>query len=140
MKNTIFIILGLGGLYYFFKKKNVTPSQALTPTPTAIKPTAIKTTNTKPTTTKPKVDLTKTPLPPPAFKINDILKLKIPFVADMSYELPFGKTIGNIKEGIYLGYSPVYSNWIKLRATYYTGIYKAPMVKDVWVRATNWIK
>lgn len=135
MKNTIFIILGLGGLYYFFKKKNVTPSQALTPTPTAI-----KTTNTKLTTTKPKVDLTKTPFPPPAFKINDILKLKIPFVADMSYELPFGKTIGNIKEGIYLGFSPVYSNWIKLRATFYTGIYKTPMVKDVWVRTTNWIK
>lgn len=141
MKNTILIILGLGGLFYLLKDK-LTPTAQPTPTPG---PTPKPTPGTTPgTTPKPKTPVkanqTMAPLPPPAFKINDILKLKLPFVQDISYEVPFGKVVGPIKEGIYLGYSPVYGNWIKLRATYYSGLYNAPSTRDVWVRATNWTK
>jgi hypothetical protein len=135
MKNTILIILGLGGLWYFLKRKDITPVTPITPTPTPVKPTGIKT-----TTTKPKIDLSKTPLPPPAFKINDILRVKLPFLQDMSFDMPFGKQTGNVKEGIYLGYSPVYGNWIKIRATFAQGIYNVPTTRDVWVKATNWKK
>ena len=138
MKNTIFLILGLGGLWYFLKRKDVTPVTPITATTRSTKP--IKGKALKDTATKPKIDLSKTPLPPPAFKVNDILKLKMPFVGDMAYEFPFLRPIKNIKEGIYLGYSPVYGNWIKLRTTFNTGLYNAPTTKDVWVKATNWIK
>ena len=137
MKNALYIILGLGGLFYLLKSRVVaTPAPAPTPTPTPVKPTAIKT-----TTTKPKIiDNSKTPIPPPAFKVNDILKVKLPFLQDMSYTMPFGTTTGNVKEGIYLGYSPNFGNWIKIRATFPQGIYNVPTTKDVWVRATNWVK
>lgn len=136
MKNTIFIILGLGGLFYLLKSRiKTTPAPTPTPTPTPVKPTKVKT-----TTTKPKIDLSKTPIPPPAFKINDILKVKLPFLQDMSYTMPFGTTTGMVKEGIYLGYSPVYGNWIKIRATFAKGLYNMPTTQDVWVRATNWKK
>ncbi len=138
MKNALYIILGLGGLFYLLKSRVVTmptTTPTPTPTPTPVKPIAIKT-----TTTKPKVNLAVTPIPPPAFKINDILTLKMPFVNDKSFNMPFGKQTGNIHEGIYLGYSPVYGNWIKLRATFPQGIYNVPTTKDVWVKATNWKK
>lgn len=136
MKNAIYIILGLGGLFYLLKSRVVaTPAPAPAPTPTPVKPTTLK-----PTATKPKKDLSKTPLPPPAFKVNDILKVKLPFLQDMSYTMPFGTTTGNVKEGIYLGYSPVYGNWIKIRATFAKGLYNVPTTQDVWVRATNWKK
>ena len=137
MKNAIYIILGLGGLFYLLKSRIVaTPAPAPTPTPTPVKPTTLKPTATKPK----KVDKSITPLPPPAFKVNDILKVKLPFLQDMSYTMPFGTTTGNVKEGIYLGYSPVYGNWIKIRATFAQGIYNVPTTKDVWVKATNWKK
>jgi hypothetical protein len=136
MKNTIFIILGLGGLFYLLKSRiTTTPTTAPTPTPTPVKPTGVKT-----TTTKPKIDLSKTPIGPPAFKINDILRVKLPFLQDMSYDMPFGKQTGNVKEGIYLGYSSVYGNWIKIRATFAQGIYNVPTTRDVWVKAINWKK
>jgi hypothetical protein len=133
MKNTIFIILGLGGLFYYFKNKNksVTPVTPVTPKPT---------TTTKPKT-KPKTKpTTMAPLPPPPYKVNDILKVKLPYLSDTAYNLPFGTTAGQIKEGIYLGYSPVYKDFIKLRATYYSGIYNAPNTKDVWVNSKKWSK
>ena len=143
MKNTILIILGLGGLFYLLKDK-LTPTAQPTPTPTPT-PTPGTTPGTTPGKKKPTVKTTKAPilmapLPPPPYKLNDILKLKLPLLQDMSYELPFGKTIGPIKEGIYLGYSPVFKDWIRLRATYYSGLYNAPNTRDVWVRAKNWTK
>ena len=78
------------------------------------------------------------PLPPPPFKVNSLIKLKIPYVKDESYDVPFGKFAGNVKDGIYLGYSPVYKDFIKIRATFYSGLYNVPTTRDVWVNIKKW--
>ena len=137
MKNTIFIILGLGGLFYYFKNKNKSATDIIPVTPkpsTGTKP--------KPTTgTKPAIaPQIMAPLPPPPYKVNDILKVKLPYLSDTAYNLPFGTSAGLIKEGIYLGYSPVYKDFIKLRATFYSGIYNVPTTKDIWVNSKKWTK
>lgn len=131
--NKLILILGLGTLFYFIKKKNA----PLTVEPT---PTEPKEAKGKPKATKPKKATEQAPIVPPPFKINDVLIPRPPRKSDTAYTLPFGKAINPVKEGLYLGYSSQYKNWIKLRVTFYTGTYQVPTTSDVWVNLNNWIK
>lgn len=135
MKNTILIILGGGLAYYFYNKLKSKQTAAATPPPATTPPVIVAIPKTpKP---QPKVILPPTPKAP-KFPLNSKLNLKLPTYQEPVYINPNGKLLGNIKTAEYIGYSPIYANWIKVKIVVPEGMYNIPTIKEAWTKLPHW--
>jgi hypothetical protein len=136
MKNNIlYIILGGSVLYYFYNKNKTQKAAAAAATAAATPPVIVAIPKIK--KPQPKVILPPTPKAP-NFPLLSKLNLKLPIFTEKVYDNPNGKILGAAKTAEYIGYSPIYKDWIKLKIVVPVGIYNIPTIKEVWSKSTNW--
>jgi len=137
MKNKfIYLILGGGLAYYFYNKfKTNKQTEAAAATAATTPPVIVAIPKVK--NPQPKVILPPTPKAP-NFPLNSKLNLKLPTYTEPVYINPNGKLLGNVKTAEYIGYSPIFKNWIKVKIVVPVGMYNLPTIKEAWTKLPHW--